>query len=89
MDWTAKIIDERLDSMIAQSEIHPKRKLWVVVYRTGGTDNFQWHRSLPYLTRKEADESKAESERMGYPCMVEDYHLSMSIGVPDTFDAPR
>lgn len=61
-------------------------KTWVVVYRTGGTVNFQWHRSSGYVTREEADASCAEVQRMGYRAMVADYDLSMSIGLPETFE---
>lgn len=59
--------------------------IYCVVYRTGGTANFKWHRSLA-MTREEADSSKKELERMGYRAMVVSHLLSISIGLPDTFD---
>ena len=61
-----------------------KAARFVVVYRTGGTDNFQWHRSLE-MTRDEADASADFTRRAGRAAYVVDAALSNSIGLPDTF----
>ena len=57
-----------------------------VIYRTGGTDNFQWHRVLDtYADQREAVAKKVELERAGYPAII---HLTKrldAIGMPETF----
>ena len=60
--------------------------IYALVYRTGGTDNFTWHRSLP-MSRDEVEKAKAANERMGYRCMIVNYNLSLSIGLPETYEA--
>lgn len=57
-----------------------------IVYRTGGTENFQWQRSAA-MSRDEAEKGKAEVERMGYKALVCNYQSSLAIGLPETFDA--
>ena len=59
---------------------------FVVIYRTGGTDNFQWHRTMAHATRALAEQSAQEVRQMGYAAHVENYALSMSIGLPETAD---
>ena len=61
------------------------RKLWCVVYRTGGTDRFTWHRTLAVSDKEQAMEQKRAVERQGYHCFVEDFRRSMTIGLPETF----
>lgn len=56
-----------------------------VVYRTGGTENFKWNRSLA-MSRDEADNRQGELKRMGYRAMVVNYKDSLSIGLPETFE---
>ena len=55
-----------------------------VVYRTGGTVNFQWHRSLA-MSRSEAEASAEAQRRMGREARTEDYQRSLAIGLPETF----
>uniref|UniRef100_A0A6H2A202 Uncharacterized protein n=1 Tax=viral metagenome TaxID=1070528 RepID=A0A6H2A202_9ZZZZ len=61
------------------------KKLWCIVYRTGGTDNFKWRRSLNFAGRGAAILRASEMREAGYHAMVFDYYLSMSAGLPDTF----
>ena len=61
------------------------RKQYVIVYRTGGTRNFKWLRSLALESYETAIEKRNEVERMGYPAYVVDLGLSYAIGLPDTF----
>lgn len=64
-----------------------KLKLFTVVYRTGGTARFAWHRTEPVQTREEADKLRADIIRSGYEALYpQDYDLSMSVGLPETFD---
>lgn len=57
----------------------------VVIYRTGGTENFEWHRTV-LMSREEANRVRADLERQGYRAMTENAVLSYSIGLPDTFE---
>lgn len=59
-----------------------RRKEYCVIYRTGGTDNAKWHRTVPFTTHSEAMEKRDEVMRMGYHAFVEDYRLSVSAGLP-------
>lgn len=63
--------------------------LWCIVYRTGGTDNFQWHRSL--ATTREEGERALEAERLAgrTSSMLVNFRLSMSIGLPEGFGEPN
>jgi hypothetical protein len=65
-----------------------RNKLYCVIYRTGGTDNFQWQRSVA-MTREEADKALQDVVRMGYPAHIEKYHLSMSVGLPEGYEYAR
>ena len=58
---------------------------WVVVFRTGGTENFKWSRTLGLSSRESAEKVAEECRRAGYPAHVEDYRMSMSIGLPETY----
>lgn len=55
-----------------------------VIYRTGGTHNFQWHRSAA-MSKAEAQKAQEATVRMGYPAHVESYPRSLAIGLPKTF----
>lgn len=57
---------------------------WCVVYRTGGTENFEWHRTLA-MSREAADGSKEAIERGGRRAMVFRYSQSVKIGLPTTY----
>lgn len=80
--------DDRLDrmdgikSVVYPSAAHP---LYCIVYRTGGTDNFRWHRTLamPYEEAKAALKSTA---RMGYRCHMAIFSYSIAIGLPETYE---
>jgi hypothetical protein len=61
-------------------------KLFVVVYRTGGTHLFEWRRTVSFVGRESAEKCRAELERQGYRAHVEDYHRSMAVGLPETFE---
>ena len=63
----------------------PVTILKCVVWRSGGTDNFQWHRSLS-MTPDDATIARISCQRMGYPAHVEDYERSLSIGLPESYD---
>ena len=63
----------------------PKR--FCVIYRTGGYENFMWNRAFDLHYSRERAEAHADVVRsMGYPALVADYDLSLSIGLPETFD---
>jgi len=57
---------------------------YCVIYRTGGTCNFTWHRSLA-MPQQAAESFCADTRRMGYPALVEVYALSMAVGLPSTY----
>lgn len=59
------------------------RQKWCVIYRTGGTENLCWHRSLAFIDKRTAITRQRELERAGYPAFVENYDLSMATGLPD------
>lgn len=57
---------------------------WCVVFRTGGTENFEWHRSLA-MSEAEAV-SALERERVaGRLAYKVRYSQSVNIGLPTTF----
>lgn len=62
-----------------------KPRLYCVIYRTGGTENFEWHRSIPFTNYADAFQCMLDTHKAGYPCHVENYWDSMSIGLPETF----
>lgn len=64
-------------------------KSYTVIYRTGGTENFQWKKCLPVATREKAFQDKAEIERMGYKSIVHDTDQINAIGLPETYDASQ
>lgn len=64
------------------------QKTWTVCYRIGDRSNFKWKRIIvPFTTRAEADEKRAEFERMNYKSLVYDTEKLNAIGMPDTFEA--
>ena len=56
-----------------------------VVYRTGGTENFTWHRSVA-MTAGEARQVQRDLARMGYRSHIEHYARSVAIGLPETYE---
>ena len=59
--------------------------MYCLVYRTGGTDNFKWHRSLPIEKHSEAMEMRDANMRMGYHTFIENHKLSVCAGLPETY----
>lgn len=59
--------------------------LFCVIYRRGGTDNFTWHRSLG-MSKDEAQTACEATRKMGYRAMVANYRMSLSIGLPETYE---
>ena len=59
-------------------------KMYCLVYRTGGTDNFKWNHSLG-MSKPEAIAKKPELEKMGYPTMIYKWEDLTNIGMPETF----
>ena len=57
-----------------------------VIFRTGGTANFEWHRSFG-MVKFAAEALAEETRKMGYESMVANYAQSLAIGLPETFDA--
>lgn len=56
-----------------------------IVYRRGGSENFTWHRSIA-MTRSEAIDAQAATEKMGYRCYIVNYNQSLAIGLPETYE---
>lgn len=56
-------------------------------FRTGGTDNFKWHRAAACLTREAAIAAVASLRRAGHAALYQETALLDSIGLPETFDA--
>ncbi len=57
---------------------------YCVVYRTGGTENFRWNRTLPQ-SREDCYQTAENVKRQGYKAHVELYERSLAIGLPETF----
>jgi len=60
-------------------------RAFCVVYRTGGTENFVWHRTIAFETREDAVKTLRELEAAGYPGHIERFGPSLRIGLPETF----
>lgn len=60
--------------------------MFCVVYRTGGSARFQWHRSIVFQTRQEAEGALSAVLVAGYKGHIEDYERSLRIGLPETFE---
>lgn len=59
---------------------------WCVVWRTGTTDSFRWHRSDP-MSQVAADSSRDAFQRDGRRAMTARYSQSVTIGLPSTWAA--
>lgn len=56
---------------------------YTVIYRTGGTANGAWHRTLEtFATRTAAAAFAATIERQGYPTLVHQTALLEAVGLP-------
>lgn len=60
-----------------------KTSTYCVIYRTGGTANGKWHRTIAYQTREIAENAAADNRRAGYESLVVDYEHSLRAGLPD------
>lgn len=60
---------------------------FTVIYRTGGTHNFKWHRTNEthhdYLA---AVEFAKDIERQGYPTLIHKTDMLDAIGLPESYD---
>jgi hypothetical protein len=72
-------------TMAIENPANASANAYCVVYRRGGSANFSWHRSLP-MSKEEAQQARANTERMGYKAMMVNYRLSMSVGLPETYE---
>ena len=61
-----------------------KMRGWCVVWRTGNSEIFKWHRSEE-MTREAADGSCSAFGRDGVCAMVVNYRQSVAIGLPTTW----
>ncbi len=57
---------------------------YCVVYRTGGTDNFKWHRSSE-MSKEVAIKTREELLRGGRPAYAVIYDQSNLLGLPETY----
>ena len=63
-------------------------KTYTVIYRTGGTLNAKWHRTLGRFTDyKKAVASANEIERQGYKALIQDTKMLDAIGLPEGWEA--
>jgi hypothetical protein len=70
------------DAIIAIGPALPA--LLCVIYRTGGTENFKWHRTLA-MTPEDAWEGLRAVHHLGYAGHVENYFASLAVGLPETY----
>ena len=62
------------------------KTLYCVCYRTGGTENATWHRTINYATKEEAVQSALDNEEMGYKSLVFKAHDLDVIGLPQGYN---
>lgn len=62
-------------------------KTWTVVYRTGGTENAKWHKTLIATSKAEAMEAGKRLGKMGYAWLLMTVHDLNTIGLPEGYDA--
>lgn len=53
-----------------------------VVFQTGGP-NGAWKRALDRYTAEQAEQKRAELERMGYPAYAQETRLLDALGLPE------
>ncbi len=59
-------------------------KTYTVIYRTGGTQNFEWHRVFTVFSDKsQAQAKQQELAAMGYPALIHDTKMLESVGMPE------
>lgn len=59
---------------------------YTVFYRFGGSDRFEWRKTLLIGTYAEMQAEAEKLERAGYKALIHDAALLHSIGMPDTWD---
>ena len=60
-------------------------KTYAVIYKTGGSENYQWNRVLErYQSIEDAKTVSANLERIGYETLLHDASLLDVIGLPDS-----
>ena len=64
------------------------RTSYTVVYRTGGTERCEWHRTINYATRRAADVSADSVRRMGYKALVKPAADVDDHGLPVGWELP-
>ena len=69
----------------AEIRATPADLLYVVVYRMGGTANFEWRASIA-MSQAEAIAAKETVERGGRRAMVQKYSDLLAIGMPETYE---
>jgi len=55
------------------------------LYQRGGTHNFSWHESVSYKTKEEAEKSRQDVMRSGYPAVVVPSDHVKKRGLPKKF----
>jgi len=61
-----------------------QNETYCVVFRVGGTENFQWKRSLA-MQRTEAEKALESTRRMGYECFLNSWRNIQIGGLPETY----
>jgi hypothetical protein len=61
----------------------------VVVYRTGGTENFKWYPTVTFLSEAEAQSAKEGIEKGGRKAIIFDEQTILEQGLPTTYDGSR
>lgn len=64
-------------------------KTFCVIYRTGGTANFKWHRSMAVGSMEAAAAILAEVQKGGRTAFVADHAKSLAIRLPETYSAEQ
>lgn len=64
---------------------HVREEAWCVIFRTGGTENFKWHRSLP-MTDGQVEHVLGDVLLGGRAAYAERFNLSLAMGLPTTFN---
>lgn len=59
--------------------------MFVIVYRTGGTANFKWHRSAKMVSYAVARKTSDSLDAAGYVNYILDADISDAIGLPQVY----
>lgn len=59
---------------------------YTVIYRTGGSERFTWHRLAKNTSLEIARKDAEEIERMGYKTLIHKTKQLDAIGLPETFE---